>query len=109
MTSWRWLPEPCDAVNLDLSSAAQYGLSRSSHGLIGGEEFFVNLIHPVEIIEIGEMDANLHYAGQVASGGLKNVADIGEFQARFRGDIAKFELLGCGVDGRLSRDEDKPT
>ena len=75
--------EARNAIDLDLSSAAQNGLCCCSYWRVCGKELLVNLVHSVKIIEVGEMDADLHNAGQIASGSFENRAEIGEFEARF--------------------------
>src|SRR5580693_248370 len=71
------------------------------------EVFAVNLVHGGKVADVLQENAAADHPAQAALSRLQNLREIPQDAVRLCFNVADDNLLGRGIDGDLSRDEDK--
>src|SRR5439155_14044796 len=100
------LAPPRDAVNLNLDLRQRAPYRGAARGILG-EELSEDLVHGVEILQVGQKDADPYDILQRALGRFEDRLNVLERPPGFRADIAEFELIGHGIDRPLTSHKDE--
>src|SRR4029077_7808052 len=91
-----------DAFDFHLRPAQQGRPDRGTRRLVGPEPLGVNLVHRLEVFEIGEEHGRLRNAGERRFGGDEDGSEIVEDASRLGADVvAADELPGLRVERKL--------
>src|ERR1700722_4747374 len=85
-------------------ASALHGRAR---GWRRAEVFAVNLVHGGKVADVLQENAAADHPAQAALSRLQNLREIPQDAVRLCFNVADDNLLGRGIDGDLSRDEDK--
>ena len=97
-----------DAVDLHLRASQKRSPDRRASRLVGPEPLGVDLIHRLEVLEIGEVHRRLRHAVERGLGRDQNGGEIVEDAPCLGADVVPAdELPGLGIERELARAENE--